>query len=400
MSEVHGYTQSGAIARMPESMRGGLTGAIGQLSELGVGGTTAPPDLTLGEQITARRSVRTDLEDTLGKTTEKAKDLSHMLDMNSMGGRVSEGLHERLEGLSEKDMKTLKSQLHYSGFTTFFSRSTPEDRLTTRAAIVSAFAQGASLEETGTLRRLLDSSNSQTRKDVLTALEQPGANPSAIIAKLQRGESLAPPPPVTQEQRNELFRYIQQSGSGFGRGLEVLGRGEIDLTGLDSEQVENVRMGLVSIGAYTGDGIYRSVNDELRAHGEHGTPLSPTTQTLVETSRLAMSRLPDFQGIVMRGGGSGWTEQALQKYVPGERVTEHSFVSSSANGGFPGEIQFVIESHHGKEITDISSFGDPKGPDGREVLFAPGTQFDVLDRSMGTNDQGKQVLYIVMREVG
>ena len=82
-----------------------------------------------------------------------------------------------------------------------------------------------------------------------------------------------------------------------------------------------------------------------------------------------MDRLPDFQGIVRRGGGGFWQDDARAKYIPGQVVTEPTFVSSSPNKGFDGSIQFVIESHHGKEVTDLSVTN--KG-DGREVLFPPG----------------------------
>lgn len=195
MSEVYGSTPR-VVAQVPDQGARRPSGPVGELSDLHVGHAQEGQHekLDFKQTADARRSIRGDLEFLFGKSRDKAHDIAMELDMDSMGGGIARSLRERLGGdpdkglpaLSDKDTNKLKSQLHYSRVTTFFSSSTPEDRLKVRAAVLSAFAQGASLEETGTLRKLLDSANPQTKQQVLDALNAPGANVHTIIANLQR----------------------------------------------------------------------------------------------------------------------------------------------------------------------------------------------------------------------
>jgi hypothetical protein len=154
--------------------------------------------------------------------------------------------------------------------------------------------------------------------------------------------------------------------------------------------------------------VYKVVNPELRAQNGRMGELSPEVDHLTRAATHFMSKLPDFHGIVARGGGSGWQDIAREKYVPGQVVTEYAFNSGSPDRGFDGSIPFIIESRHGKEVTDLSV----TAKDGREVLFPPGAKFEVLAVQTGTEDftidslgvkkgnpNNEKTMFIIMREV-
>ena len=82
-------------------------------------------------------------------------------------------------------------------------------------------------------------------------------------------------------------------------------------------------------------------------------------------------------------------------------MTDATFTSSSSatDQAFSGSHQFAIESRTGRDISFLSS-----RPEEKEVLFPPGTQFEVLDRQGGHGGYfgGKAIggnVQLVMREV-
>ncbi|MGH4014309.1 MAG: ADP-ribosyltransferase domain-containing protein [Pseudonocardiaceae bacterium] len=150
---------------------------------------------------------------------------------------------------------------------------------------------------------------------------------------------------------------------------------------------------LVALRGYTRDEFYGPMNSALR-HGDAAAlqHLDP----LVRGTTSALNQLPEYSGTVFRGIRTdpvGAAEIAA-RYNPGDVVPEHAFTGTSADvtKSFDGPIEMVIDSKTGRDITDISRYGTLE----REVLFAPGTRFEVLDRAF---DDASQKWRIILREV-
>ncbi len=145
---------------------------------------------------------------------------------------------------------------------------------------------------------------------------------------------------------------------------------------------------LAAIADYTGSG-YREINRSLRSGSKAERAI---VQDRVDDLSKALKKLPIHKGPVYRG--TSLSEEQLARYLPGQRVVEPGFTSSSADpsAAFPGNTDFIIDSRTGR---DVSSFSQV--PDEAEVLFDAGTKFDVLDRTFNPTT-GKWEIYL--REVG
>lgn len=136
---------------------------------------------------------------------------------------------------------------------------------------------------------------------------------------------------------------------------------------------------LVALRAYTRENpaYYQEINRALR---ENDADALARYDDQIRATTSGLNQLPPFQGTVYRGIRGLSPEQAANianNYEPGSTVTERAFTSTAAGDpAFEGRVQFVIESESGRDISQVSHFPDSE----REVLFAPGTQFRVLDR--------------------
>jgi hypothetical protein len=133
---------------------------------------------------------------------------------------------------------------------------------------------------------------------------------------------------------------------------------------------------------YSGS-AYVQLNSHLRA----GAPMPSSLTDLSSNLSSALSKLPDYKGMVYRG--TTLDDAALAKYVQGKVVTEDAFTSSSTTRPFPGNTQFTIFSSSGKEISGLSSI-----PTEDEVLFNKGTHFQVLSKGVKNG-----VNLIILKEV-
>jgi ADP-ribosyltransferase exoenzyme len=128
---------------------------------------------------------------------------------------------------------------------------------------------------------------------------------------------------------------------------------------------------------YSSDG-YININEELRT--SEGKAINSYGKLLVK----ALSKLPNYEGIVYRGANLAKNElerykKALKTNTP---ITEYSFVSTSKARliamAFNGNCLFRIVSKSGKEIDKIAKFGVHGHPDEKEVLFNPNCEFEIL----------------------
>jgi hypothetical protein len=116
----------------------------------------------------------------------------------------------------------------------------------------------------------------------------------------------------------------------------------------------------------------------------------------IRAATSGLNQLPPFEGQVYRGVSVYDPQVAgriADNYQPGTIVTERPFTSTSASNdaNFDGLVQFTIESRSGRDVTDLSHFGAME----REILFPPGIEFRILDR---TYDPNSGMWHIIMRE--
>ncbi|WP_218715845.1 ADP-ribosyltransferase [Nocardia sp. No.11] len=147
-----------------------------------------------------------------------------------------------------------------------------------------------------------------------------------------------------------------------------------------------------AIGDYTEEDLgplgYKQLNAALREGNADATQ-----QAKINDIDTALSKLPNYDGVVYRG--TDLPADVIAKYKPGEVITEDAFVSTSRNssGSFPGNVQFEIASKTGKDIEQYSRI--PNAADEAEVLFRPGSKFYVVDNYVDSS--GKTIIKMAER---
>jgi len=133
-----------------------------------------------------------------------------------------------------------------------------------------------------------------------------------------------------------------------------------------------------SINFYTRMGHY-DINAALRTGNDAALQ---KFKPVIEAACSGLSKMVDeaFVGTVYRG--TNLTSDLSAMYRTGARVTEFGFTSTTRNFAekFGGNTLFVIKSKTGRMIDKLSSFENEA-----EVLFAPGTVFRVLSRTVEGN---------------
>jgi hypothetical protein len=172
-----------------------------------------------------------------------------------------------------------------------------------------------------------------------------------------------------------------------------------ELAKVTSSPIAAIRNGLdiyekTLIYYYTESG-YRSINRSLRtSRGKRGTKASSLLNEVLE-------KLPDWRGLAYRN--TRLTEKQIKRYQAcmdkGSPITEWAFVSSSRSPGkaryYPNSnTEFQIFSRHGKVVEECSCLGKYTPPNEEEILFLPGSSFQVLS----VNLSGQKML-IIMEEL-
>ncbi len=143
------------------------------------------------------------------------------------------------------------------------------------------------------------------------------------------------------------------------------------------------------VNIYTGH-AFGPINNALRA-GANGDPvLIDAADDLAES----ISKLPAYKGEVYRAVAvESITDPVAnlirQRYRVGEIIDEPAFTSSSLQDDlFRGAIKFIINSRNGRVVGPMSAHADE-----REILFAPGTRFKVVEveNGIGPNKMGTNI---------
>ncbi|MET9488645.1 deaminase domain-containing protein [Nocardia sp. NPDC006630] len=114
--------------------------------------------------------------------------------------------------------------------------------------------------------------------------------------------------------------------------------------------------------------VFSDLNDRLRNERD----LDPEQQKLAADMAAGLEKLPAYDGTVWRG--THLTPEQIARYVPGAKVPESSFTSTSRDPRriFSSNVEFIVHSETGRDISAISA-----RPGEKEVLFKPGTTFEV-----------------------
>ncbi|OJZ76301.1 NAD(+)--arginine ADP-ribosyltransferase Mav [Mycobacterium paraffinicum] len=157
---------------------------------------------------------------------------------------------------------------------------------------------------------------------------------------------------------------------------------QLPLRQLDSDD-------LAALAHYTGPG-YQGLNLALR----EGT-LDASQQARVDALHRALEKLPPYEGTVVRG--TNLPADVLERYKPGDIITEHAFTSTSTDQTvarsptFAGNTEFRIWSTTGRDISAVSIF-----PGEQEILFPAGSKFYVVSKTIDP-ETGRTIIEMIER---
>lgn len=302
---------------------------------------------------------------------DRSKSIRRYLQDPELRARLSARLKTKGE-----DRKALKRVLHYAGPR---HPAKAGERLKTRSALCLAFAHGANAAQLKALRKFLDQApaSSGLHDVALIKLNLPKVPIDDLqgylssISSQPSGKLLTALSNATPGGFDALFGFLRARHPAAGDQLSMENLKQIN----DPFLREDIRL-FSAVASYCGND-----NEEINWALRNGTPLQDKQASFVETACAALKRLPDHAGIVARGVDltPDKLNQCLEKYQPGQTITEPTFLSTSATSTehFYGNALFVINSRHGKNVSELSGNFQT---DGKEVLFPPGTQFKVVER--------------------
>ncbi|WP_223503839.1 DUF6861 domain-containing protein [Pseudomonas sp. BF-R-24] len=122
---------------------------------------------------------------------------------------------------------------------------------------------------------------------------------------------------------------------------------------------------------YTTNEGYTWINPGLRGL----TPMTEQMEAFAAHAKEGLSKLPPYHGPETYRGAS-LSSDILSKIRMGHPTSDGAFFSTSAETGkaFNGNVKYVIRGTSGRDISFLS--GHPEA----EVLFGPGTQFQVVNK--------------------
>lgn len=245
-----------------------------------------------------------------------------------------------------------------------------------------------------------DSLIAQQRAEISASLEAAGVAPEVIAEFQARHELLAiaaqggttytpRTTPFTEAEVAQLMTFFESGAIDPG----VLNRWNNILRDMRLENPELAGIPeyqLLAMYGYSADG-FRALNTALR----DGDPAAIEQYRLyIDAVVLGLQSMPTFTGTVYRGervdDPAARAAPYIEAFNNGTTVTEAAFISTSMGGvtsNYQGNVEFVIHSESGSNIENLTYFGTAE----HEVLFPPGTEFDVLDIQI---IDGKYYIYL------
>ena len=138
----------------------------------------------------------------------------------------------------------------------------------------------------------------------------------------------------------------------------------------------------LAVHAWTTPYWYNKINPILRVRGE----LSGNSEKILKNLMGATEKLPNYQGTVYREVDKNF-EQVFNKIKRTGILQDDGFLSATKNKNLTlwewkrvkAKYRFVIESNAGKDITNLSWVNPRTNKNIEEVIFAPGSKFEVID---------------------
>jgi hypothetical protein len=204
--------------------------------------------------------------------------------------------------------------------------------------------------------------------------DQAGNAPDNLLDDSSRKERGYQSTPEIRQSFKEFFGEVRYKE--YAEEIERLKLKQPELKNIPTED-------LVAVRGYTSSD-YAEINRALRS----GDPAElKRLDAYIKAAESGLNQLPSYRGEVFRG--TDLPPEVASKYKAGEVVTEDAFTSTSAEFGreFSGNTQFIIESQNGKRIDYLSEF-----PSETEVLFAPNSQFKVLEVEVDPSTGRRQIM--------
>ncbi|MHB8717494.1 MAG: ADP-ribosyltransferase [Candidatus Dormibacteria bacterium] len=206
----------------------------------------------------------------------------------------------------------------------------------------------------------------------------PTGNEAAPSPQADSASPPAPPAPTLKETMGSTYDYVL-NGTGSIPSIAEVKASNLDFATIPDDNLVAIR------GITRGD--YQPLNNALRTGDQAALR---QYQSYIQNAQDGLSQLPDYQGTVYRG--TDLTDAALQKFIDAQQsgiaYEDPAFVHATADasrqygGGFNNNVNFVIDSTTGKLVEPVSQW-----PGEQEVMFQPGTKFNVLDVvQRGPND--------------
>ncbi len=173
-------------------------------------------------------------------------------------------------------------------------------------------------------------------------------------------------------------------GASRARQWTTTGRSNAAAKGMDVAHLSDDQV--AAIHGYTTNEGYTQLNPALRGQ----TAMTPETEAFSTHLTEGLDRLPPYDGVSTRG--SSPPQSVLDGYQPGRVVSDAAPKSTAVdpNRAFEGSLIETVQGNSGRDISAFSNYPET------EVLFKPGTQFEVLDRVTTPSDQ----TLVNIREIG
>jgi hypothetical protein len=195
---------------------------------------------------------------------------------------------------------------------------------------------------------------------------------------------------VSDAAMRDRFR-AQFSPTRFDRYATWVNQALVDHPELGKIPIED----LVAVIGYTADATedyptpdYWAINKALRAQDSE---ILAEFAPYIRCASSGLNQLEAFVGTVFRG--TTLPPEILAVYVAGQSMKERAFTSTSVDilPEFKGNTEFVIASMRGRPVWTLSEF-----PNEKEVVFVPGTRFQVVNVS---TDERAQQTTVMMQEL-
>lgn len=135
--------------------------------------------------------------------------------------------------------------------------------------------------------------------------------------------------------------------------------------------------------------LYRQINSILRSNQSEQIQ---RIQPFIAAIDSGLDKLAPYHGPVLRG--TDLPVAVRSSYCQGCTVSDRAFTSTSITTQYPGKHWLNIQSASGRYIAPLSS-----SPSMQEVLFKPGTKFQVKRISNGRDQRGKPIEKFELAEI-